>query len=949
MAAALEGSHGVLYLCGEKTCGALVVSESLLGRRVRRIDGGYDRFAAVVDSWELECEQHGDSAEVFEHEAVIDGLQQAKIQRVAVGKSHRLALSLDGRIFSWGAKDAVLQSAELGQVVDLKSQLKTSATKSSQRLLLAPEQDSSQDRQGANQSVAVCQPHPVHTSNELFFRGLACGRFHSAAVTDRGDLYTWGRNFEGQLGHFSPSLSKVQNALVNGICAWPKFVGVFLSKPRVADVSCGDMFTVVLLESGAIYRFGERFTGVTRQPETKTDGNPHLLIECGNDGAGFVGIACGYAHALAITSSGQLYSWGWNNYGQLGLGRTSTIKSSATPMLVQAPEVQWAKAFAGGNYSAAISIAGELHTWGNSKHGQLAHGPGRTKCEFAPRRVDKLQRTVLSAVVCTARNLYAFAPTQVAEICPTSGEIAGGYELRIKGSGIWASDDLTVRFAQLTEGRLPRGSLGVYDESTREIVCQVPKFNLPGDFAVEIAMNGKHFTTNGKVFSAFKRPQITRVSISEARLSGGEEAEFELDGALPESCHEPIVRFIPCVVDSMDDADGADTSLTKRQDMNPVDVVATVTCTTSDGHSGGNLNRCSCSDTAHIVRFLTPEFASTQILLPCALEISYNGGLHFVPVVLSAPANTTDYDSTIGSPQLPQQRVVWFHDAHVQRVRPNSFLTTALPQIVCIDADQLLPRCGGFSVVARVDMPRNDGNVVQATASATLKIQSVKHDVKTSIYCVVPPLTQWEYAEVSVDSSEQNLAIPVVPMKSKSACDWWRRMPRTGYTVGLTVSIDEGKSILPDSDGGKAQLYALPAVGVLLNVVPRVGVVSGSTKLSISGDFFHFDTPDAIVSLRWRGKQSRVPASCHRVSPDQDAPTSGANSSERQVVFHTPPLPFPGDREPADAIAEELELGSSEEVDVFVALDGVHFAESSLKFVYCPSPIVADTVPEEAQ
>ncbi|TYZ65303.1 hypothetical protein PybrP1_002311 [[Pythium] brassicae (nom. inval.)] len=935
MAAAHDGSHGILYLCGEKTCGVLVVSESLLGRRVRRIDGGYDRFAVVVDSWELECEQHGDSAEVLEHETVIGGLQHVKIHRVAVGKSHRLALSLDGRIFSWGTRDSVLQSAELGQVGVSGSWLKKSDSKS-QRLLLAPEQDPSRNLQGANQSSAVCQPLPVHTSTELFFRSLACGRSHSAAVTDKGDLYTWGRNFEGQLGHFSTSLSKEHNALVNGICAWPKFVRVFLSKPRVADVSCGDMFTVVLLESGAIYRFGERFTGVARRPNTKTGSNLHLLIKCGNDGAGFVGIACGYAHALAVTSSGQLYAWGWNNYGQLGLGPTSSIKSSATPVLVPAPELEWTKAYAGGNYSAAISTAGELHTWGNGKHGQLAHGPGHMNCEFAPRRVDTLQRTVVSAVVCTARNLYVFASTQIAEIVPKSGEITGGYELRIKGSGIWSSDDLTVRFVPLTEGRLPRGSLGVYDESTHEIVCQVPKFSLAGEFAVEIAMDGKHFTTNGQVFSAFKRPRITCVSISETRLSGGEEAVFELVGVLPESCREPIIRVIPCAVDFMDDAAEAVKVFTRRPDMDPVDVVAVVTCMASDD-SGGSQYRSSSSDTTHTVRFLTPGFALTREVLPCALEISYNGGLHFIPVVLSAPANTIDSDSATRSSQPPQQHIVWYHDAHVQRIRPNSFVMTALPQTVCVDADQLLQRCGGFSVVARVDMPTKDSDTVQASVSATLKIQSV-NDTRTSMCCVVPPLTQWEYTDAPFVSGEQGPTIPAVPA-SRSICDWWRRVPRTGFAVELSVSMNGGKSALPyDGDSGKAQLYALPAVGSLWSVFPPSGEVSGGAKVSISGDFFHFDTPDAVVSLRWRDKHFQVPASCQLASPEQDARTDGVNSSERRVVFHTPPLPFPGDRETAAAIAEGHELGASEEVDVFIALDGVHFTEKGLKFVYCASP-----------
>lgn len=939
----LDGSLGILYTCGEKTCGALVVSESLLGRRVRRIDGGYDRFVVVVDAWELECEQHCDSDEVLEHETVVGGLQQVKIRRVAVGKSHRLALSLDGQIFSWGARDSVLQCGELGQVRTSSSRLRNSSSKS-QRSIISPEQeDSDGDRRVACQSAAICQPRPVHTSKELFFRSVACGRCHAAAVTDKGDLYTWGRNYEGQLGHFSISLSKAQNALANGICAWPKFVSTFLSKPRVADVSCGDMFTIVLLESGAIYRFGERFTGVTRRPETKIEAHPHLLTECGDDGARFVGIASGYAHALAVTSSGQLYSWGWNNYGQLGLGASNIIESSATPVPVKAPEVKWSKVFAGGNYSATVSTSGELYTWGNGKHGQLAHGSSHKKCECAPKRVDQLRFAVISAVVCTNRNMYAFAPTHIAGISPQSGEITGGYKLRIKGSGIWASEDLTVRFMPLTEGRLPRGSLGTYDVSTQEVVCLVPKFSLAGEFAVEIAMNGKHFTANGHIFSAFKRPQVTHVSIFETRLSGGEEAVIELDGALPGSCQAPIIRFIPCTVASTLDGDKAEKLHKKRDDMDSVEMVATLTSTTNEDDPKDIQHIFPNADASYRVRFRTPAFESTQELLPCLVEVSYNG-LHFVPIEISSP----DVDSASSSVHQQQRpHVVWYHDAHVRRVRPNSFLTNALPQTVLIDVDQLLLHCGGVSVIARVDLPQKDGDAAKATVSATLKIQSVR-DTNTTISCVVPPLAQWEYAEVPIDEQEPN----PTAQTAKSVADWWKRLPRTGFEVDLSVTMNGGKSFLPyknKTNCGKSQLFALPAVGSLWNVFPPMGVASGNTKLSISGDFFHFDTPDAVVSLQWRDKHFQVPAVCSCFDSEEATPADGKSLNDRRVIFQTPPLPFPGDRETAAAIAEGLVLGSSEEVAVFVSLDGVHFAEKGLKFMYCPTPILLDITPTEAE
>ena len=49
----------------------------------------------------------------------------------------------------------------------------------------------------------------------------------------------------------------------------------------------------------------------------------------------FSQIACGMAHVLALTDTGELYSWGANSYGQLGL---DTTLNTSTPTLVPTTE-----------------------------------------------------------------------------------------------------------------------------------------------------------------------------------------------------------------------------------------------------------------------------------------------------------------------------------------------------------------------------------------------------------------------------------------------------------------------------------------------------------------------------------------------------------------------------------------------------------------------------------
>lgn len=931
-----EGGLGIVYLCGERTNGRMVIHDELLGKKIKGIYGAYSQFVALTDAWGLNWPQSERTAAIMlEQEAVTDALQDVKIQRVAFGRHHRVALSLDGQLFSWGARDSELQHGELGQIRKCSSGGCSSKTSSTASLMATtPEQS---DGSGISGAAALCGLQRVHVSSELVFTKIACGRAHSAALTSSGDLYTWGRNFEGQLGQFSSTLPHDRDRLLNGICAWPKYVSVLLNKALVVDVCCGEAFTIVLLQDGAIYRMGERFTGTTRHPEMQgTSARPQLLLAHGGDGAGFVSIASGFSHALAVTSSGDLYAWGLNTYGQLGYGDRQ-IDSVAIPTQAVESSERWHSVFAGGNYSAALNMNGQLFTWGNNRDGQLGHeeDPDATnqssQCEFVPRPVVALASALLTSVVCCQRNLFAFAPTNVSSLSPKCGELAGGYELRIRGSGFWASEDLTVRFIPLTEGRLPRGSLGVYHEATHEIVCQVPKFTLPGPFAVEVAMNGKHFTTNGYVFEAFARPRVTAVSIHETRLDGGEPAFMKIIGTVPSSCVQPLVRFVP-----------EDTQIQPITMNGSFEIVSPPT---TEGAKASDHTAC-------LLHFETPSFSSKTEIIRCTMELSYNDGLHFHPVVVASD-DAAAASSSVAEALESAPHVVHFHDARMLGLHPNSIHVPSLPQMIGVDIHHLLSNGAKPIVTLQVerkeDIDTTSNEKSRLVARATLRIQSIKGN---RIMCVIPPLADWEAISLHHDAK------PEVPDKRRkrstltssapsNPSDWWLQMPRLGFEVQLLVSINSGKSHLPALNAHVSTLYAVTALGNLLSAFPSTGVLSGGTQVSIAADFLSFETQDAAVALEWQGKRIQVPAKC--VSQvDAEKPNGNGMENELRVVFETPALPFANDLETIAAVGEGLVLAAREEADLFVALDGVHFASTSVQFTYCPDPVLLELSPIEA-
>lgn len=93
-------------------------------------------------------------------------------------------------------------------------------------------------------------------------------------------------------------------------------------------------------------------------------------------------IACGGAHCLAISQGRKLYGWGANSYGQLGVGHREMVSE---PIFISLEAEYLVDIAAGGSHSIALSRSGEMFTWGLGEGGRLGHG--ETNLELLPRKV----------------------------------------------------------------------------------------------------------------------------------------------------------------------------------------------------------------------------------------------------------------------------------------------------------------------------------------------------------------------------------------------------------------------------------------------------------------------------------------------------------------------------------------------------------------------------------
>jgi alpha-tubulin suppressor-like RCC1 family protein len=108
--------------------------------------------------------------------------------------------------------------------------------------------------------------------------------------------------------------------------------------------------------------------------------NGKRVLSCSNDMTARMGdipivvqIDGGTSHSVAVKEDGSVWTWGYNNFGQLGNGGTA---SSLTPVAVVGLPLGATGASAGNTHTAAVLSDGSVWSWGSNLYGELALGPG---------------------------------------------------------------------------------------------------------------------------------------------------------------------------------------------------------------------------------------------------------------------------------------------------------------------------------------------------------------------------------------------------------------------------------------------------------------------------------------------------------------------------------------------------------------------------------------------
>uniref|UniRef100_A0A3Q3WFA5 HECT domain-containing protein n=1 Tax=Mola mola TaxID=94237 RepID=A0A3Q3WFA5_MOLML len=199
------------------------------------------------------------------------------------------------------------------------------------------------------------EPRKCNVFSDRGLKEVACGGQHSMFLLHDGSVYTCGSNSSGQLGHDKPGTS-------------PELVGA-LDTQKITLVSCGRAHSMAVNEQGQVFAWGAGERGQLGLGTTEAAIRIPRLIKRLCDHR-ISQVMCGNQHCIALSRDGQLFTWGKNSSGQLGLGKGEPSKLFPQPLNSLAG-IPLAKITAGGDHSFALSLSGAVFGWGKNKAGQL--------------------------------------------------------------------------------------------------------------------------------------------------------------------------------------------------------------------------------------------------------------------------------------------------------------------------------------------------------------------------------------------------------------------------------------------------------------------------------------------------------------------------------------------------------------------------------------------------
>ena len=189
------------------------------------------------------------------------------------------------------------------------------------------------------------EPVPNLVRTEEDFIQIECGYHHSAAVTKEGEIMAWGRGVFGQLGLGS-----------NQSYSSPQPIE-FLGSQIITSIACGWQHTMALTQTGQVFSWGYGEDGQLGHGNINDSLIPKLIESIADRNVSQ--IAWGHSHS-GVIAQGEVYMWGSNPDARLMIEKSDNISQPTTTLMSQLreedPEMFTAKHLSLGVTHSAVSF-----------------------------------------------------------------------------------------------------------------------------------------------------------------------------------------------------------------------------------------------------------------------------------------------------------------------------------------------------------------------------------------------------------------------------------------------------------------------------------------------------------------------------------------------------------------------------------------------------------------